>query len=176
MIFSLFRKAPSPIPGLLYEAVMRASRRPELFRGFHIPDTPQGRFEMVVIHACLFLKHAKNHPELTELTQDFVDLLFDEFDRAMRELGVGDMSVPRRMKKLASAVYGRFSAYEAALAIDDLAILAQSLQRNITFIDDQDAPLALAHYLQAADRDLGLRFDPVSVLAGAFVYLSLTSM
>lgn len=173
MIFSLFGKTPSPIPRKLYDGVIAASRRPLFYTHFSVPDTTQGRFEMVVLHACLLLRHSRKHPELASLAQDFVDTLFEDLDRNLREMGVGDMSVPRRMKKLASAVYGRFTAYDTAFAHADTVQLGESLARNIGLSDPLSDGAKLAAYVSAADNHLAETFDPALFLEGNISFLAL---
>lgn len=173
MILSLFRKPPSPIPAKLYAAVVMAARRPPFYLDYGVPDTAQGRFELVIVHACLLLRHSRNHTELQGLAQDFIDVLFKELDRALREMGVGDMSVPKRMKKLASAVYGRFSAYDEAFAQRDRSILAQALARNISFSAEESSGSKLADYVAAADAALAKTFTPDLFLSGEIAYLTL---
>ena len=166
MIMSLFRSRPSPIPALLYQEVVAASRRETFYRDFAIPDTPEGRFEMVVLHACLLLRQTRRHPELEALAQDVVDLMFTELDRALREMGIGDMAVPRRMKKLAGAIYGRFSAYDAAFKSETSEDMCETLRRNIDLADGSRGVIALADYVRSADDTLTRRFDVKMALAG----------
>ncbi len=166
MIMSLFRFRPSPIPALLYKEVVAASRRETFYRDFAVPDTPQGRFEMVVLHACLLLRQTRHRPEMEALAQDVVDLMFTELDSALREMGIGDMAVPRRMKKLAGAIYGRFAAYDEAFKSKTSDDMCETLRRNIDFADRSGGVMALADYLRAADDILTRQFDVETVLAG----------
>lgn len=166
MIMSLFRTPPSPVPALLYKEVVAASRRETFYRDFAIPDTPQGRFEMVVVHACLLLRQTRHHRELEALAQDVVDLMFTELDSALREMGIGDMAVPRRMKKLAGAIYGRFAAYDEAFKSATSDDMCETLRRNIDVADGPGGVMALAEYIRAADDILTRQFDVGMVLAG----------
>ena len=91
-----------------------------------VPDTPQGRFEMVMLHGWLVIDRlAASDPEYT---QSLFDLMFDDFDLNLRELGVGDLGVGKRVKGWAAAFYGRAAAYKSALA--DEGLLADALGRN----------------------------------------------
>jgi cytochrome b pre-mRNA-processing protein 3 len=132
MIFSLFRRrgGNAAIVDGLYLAVAEAARRPVFFTRWAVPDTVEGRFEVLTLHVLLVLRRLKAlPPPAGDLAQDLVDAVFAQFDRALRELGVGDISVPKRMKTMASAFYGRARAYEEAMGDD--ARLAGALRRNM---------------------------------------------
>jgi cytochrome b pre-mRNA-processing protein 3 len=131
MILGLFRKrGNAAIVDGLYLAVAEASRRPVFFADWGVPDTVEGRFEMLTLHVVLVLRRLKSlPPPADDLAQDLVDAVFAQFDRALRELGVGDLTVPKRMKTMASAFYGRAKAYEDAYADDGR--LAAALARNL---------------------------------------------
>ncbi|WP_293867884.1 ubiquinol-cytochrome C chaperone family protein [uncultured Alsobacter sp.] len=131
MIFNLFRRrGNAAIVDGLYLAVAEASRRPAFYAGWGVPDTVEGRFEMLTLHVVLLLRRLKAlPPPAGDLAQDLVDAVFAQFDRALRELGVGDLTVPKRMKTMASAFYGRAKAYEDAFADD--GELAAALARNL---------------------------------------------
>jgi cytochrome b pre-mRNA-processing protein 3 len=121
----------------LYLHVAQAARQPVIFEDFHVPDTAQGRYEVVVFYAVLVLERLKQLPDpAAELAQDFVDTLFEQLDHALRELGIGDLSVGKRMKKMAQGFYGRAQVYGDALREDethkgDQTYLAQALAKNI---------------------------------------------
>ena len=131
MIFNLFRRrGNAAIVNGLYLAIADAARRPAFFAGWGVPDTVEGRFETLTLHVVLVLRRLKAMPPPAgDLAQDLVDAVFAQFDRALRELGVGDLTVPKRMKTMASAFYGRAKAYEEAFADDGL--LAAALARNL---------------------------------------------
>ncbi len=111
-------------------AVSLASRRHELYGDNGAPDTLEGRLEMLTLHACLALIRLKRDSADHALSQRFADQLFRHIDAGLREAGVGDLSVPRRMRRIASQFYGRLSAYAAALESADSAALADALSRN----------------------------------------------
>jgi cytochrome b pre-mRNA-processing protein 3 len=121
----------------LYMHVAQAARQPVIFEHSQVPDTAQGRYEVVVFYAALVLERLKQLPDpAAELAQDFVDTLFEQLDHALRELGIGDLSVGKRMKKMAQGFYGRAQVYGDALREDDLqktthTHLAQAIAKNI---------------------------------------------
>lgn len=113
----------------LLQAVTQASRRPVFFGENKAPDTLEGRFEIMALHAALALLRLRADPAGAELAQKFTDRLFRHFDAGLREAGVGDLTVPKRMRKLASDFYGRLEAYDQALASQ--AALEAALARNL---------------------------------------------
>lgn len=114
-----------------YRRVVAQARRPEFFTGFGVPDTLDGRYELVCLHAFLFLHRLKpERPAAAALGQRFFDTMFADFDRSLRELGTGDLSVGRQVKRMAQGFYGRIQAYERGLDGDDRALDA-ALTRNL---------------------------------------------
>src|SRR5262245_44603762 len=99
----------------LLEAVQAASRRPAFFGPGRVADTLEGRFELMALNGALALIRLKAEPGAEPLAQDFTDLLFKSFDAGLREAAVGDLSVPKRMRRLAGDFYGRLNAYSGAL-------------------------------------------------------------
>lgn len=140
----------------IYKAIVAASRQPELYSGMGIPDTPLGRFEAISLHMVLFLRRAKSAGAgIERIAQLVTEEFFSDVDYALRELGIGDTSVPKRMKKLAQMFYGRAAAYTAALDAGDGRALEAALTRNI-MPDADDWPCApmLAHYMQGAAAEM----------------------
>ena len=113
-----------------YRRVVEQARRPEFFTGYGVPDTLDGRFELICLHAFFYLHRLKTAPEATAVGQRFFDTMFADFDRSLRELGTGDLSVGRQVKRMAEAFYGRIRAYDQGLAGDESA-LAATLERNL---------------------------------------------
>ncbi len=134
MILSLFKK-PKETPSVdrVYAAIVACARRPVLYAAFGVPDTVMGRFESLVVHVSLTLRRLKELPPPADsLAQELVDSFFASLDAAMREIGIGDVAVPRKVRKLGQAFYGRLAAYDAALAADAGAEdLEQALARNV---------------------------------------------
>ena len=122
-----FRDAAAHAYGLIVEQ----SRRPEFFVALGVPDTLDGRFEVICLHAFLYLHRLKAEgAAAAALGQSFFDRMFADFDRSLREIGTGDLSVGRQVKRMAEAFYGRIRAYEDGLEGDDTA-LAAALARNL---------------------------------------------
>lgn len=126
----------------MLSAVTMASREPGLFGEGKVPDTLEGRFELVTLHAALALMRLRAEPDSAPLAQAFADRLFSQFDAGLREAGVGDTAVPKRMHRMAGAFYGRVEAYAAALG--DPAALESALARNVWRVESHPFASALA--------------------------------
>ena len=121
----------------LYGALVAQSRLPVLFRDFCVPDTVEGRFEVLSLHVILVSRRlrAMDAPG-PDLAQDLVDTVFRYFDGALRELGVGDVTMPKRMKTMAAAFLGRAKAYEDALQSGERNAVRDAIIRNMLFGED----------------------------------------
>jgi cytochrome b pre-mRNA-processing protein 3 len=136
----------------LHGKIVAAARHPALYTELGAPDTLDGRFEMVALHAGLLMRRLTGAAGVgADLAQEVADCVFRHFDDGLRELGVGDTSVPKRMKKLAEAFYGRNKAYAAGLAEESDDLLTQALARNVYGAREIDAApraRALARYVR----------------------------
>jgi cytochrome b pre-mRNA-processing protein 3 len=116
----------------LYDSIAASSRDRHLFTDFGVADTFEGRFELLALHLTLALRRLSQlPPPAANVAQDLTDFAFLRLDQALREIGIGDLGVPKRMKTLAKAFYGRAAAYEAALADKNHAKLVETLRRNV---------------------------------------------
>ena len=149
MIFGLFRRSTNQtIIDRLYLAVVEASRAPVLYADFGVPDTFEGRFESLTLHAVLVLRHLRQAAAPgPDMAQDLVDTIFKHFDRTLREMGVGDTVVPKRMKKMAEAFLGRSAAYDEAFR-GDQALLRDTIARNV--LNGTGDASALTTYVDAS--------------------------
>jgi cytochrome b pre-mRNA-processing protein 3 len=142
----------------LYGAVVELARRPHLYAVLGVPDDVDGRFEMVALHAALVMRRlAAGGPAATALGQELFDLMFADMDRTLRELGVGDLSIGKRVKALAATFLARARALEEALGAGDEAALVAILERNLGVGGGGPDPTqraALARHLVALDRHL----------------------
>lgn len=128
----------------LLAQVVSASRDPALFGAGKAADTLEGRFEVLTLFATLALARLKAADRADVLAQEFTDRLFRSVDSGLREAGVGDLTVPKRMHRLAGEFYGRATAYSAALQAADEGALAAALERNLGALEPQFAA-QLAH-------------------------------
>jgi cytochrome b pre-mRNA-processing protein 3 len=115
----------------LYMTLVEQARRPVFYADLGVPDTVDGRFDMIALHAFLLLHRLRGEPTAASLGQDVFDLMFGDMDRNLREMGVGDLSIGKRIKTMASAFNGRIAAYDAALSADDPHVLDDALRRNL---------------------------------------------
>ena len=117
---------------LLYLSIVGQARSPLFYEGYGVPDTMDGRFDMVALHTYLMLKRLQqDSPANQELSQALFDIMFADFDQNMREMSIGDTGVAKRIKKMAEGFYGRAEAYDAAMAGDGDQQLIDAIDRNI---------------------------------------------
>jgi len=127
----------------LYVAVVERAREVAFYEKAGVPDTVDGRFDMIVLHAFLVFRRLKrDHGTTAPLAQALFDLMFVDMDENLREMGVGDLSVGPRVKKMAKAFYGRVAAYDEAIA-DGTDSLNAALRRNL-FRNAEIDPAVLA--------------------------------
>lgn len=152
MIGRLFRRRRTDpdIPAALYGAIVAQARQPALYRDFGVDDSVDGRFEAVVLHIALVLRRFEaGDEELRAAGQAVFDLFCSEMDRSLREMGVGDLSVPKRMRKIGEVYYGRADAYDSALSAGDEAALAKAIRRSVPAKGGEVAAGSLAAYMKA---------------------------
>ena len=175
MISPLFRRSTRPgTISALYGAIVAQARLPAFYRDYGVPDTVEGRFELIVLHLALALDRLAAQPHLRDLGQQVFDQFCEDMDSNLREMGVGDLAVSKHMRRLGEAFYGRAQAYRAALAAADDRALAQALGRNIYGgMEDQKA-LRLAAYTREAVRHLKA-LDEARLIEGAMTFPSVSS-
>jgi cytochrome b pre-mRNA-processing protein 3 len=159
MIFGLFdkRNHNRTIVDRQYAALGATAREPAFYADLDVPDTVMGRFEMLSLVMILFFRRTRrSETSGQEIAQEIVDAFFQDIDYSIRELGIGDNSVPKRMKKLAGMFYGRLESYSAAMDGKDRDMLAAALRRNIYPLANGDAPtmVGLANWMMAAEGHL----------------------
>jgi cytochrome b pre-mRNA-processing protein 3 len=140
----------------LYEAIVAAARHPELYAGYGVPDTIDGRYDMIVLHAVLVLERLKSvGEEGAQFSQRLTDLIFADMDRSLREMGVGDLSVGKKVRRMAEVFYGRARAYRPGLETHERDLLVDALARNV-FPDEVEPQGAqrLADYVLSAREHL----------------------
>ena len=117
---------------LLYGAAVAAARNPVFYADLGVPDTVDGRFDMVSLHVYLVVRRLGQLAEPgPKLAQAVFDAMFSDMDVNLREMGVGDLSVGRRNRAMWEAFHGRAAAYQTALATADGAALEEALRRNV---------------------------------------------
>jgi cytochrome b pre-mRNA-processing protein 3 len=164
---TLRRWLPQKTERAVYEAIVAAARHPSLYAKLGVPDTLDGRFEMISLHAILVLRALAGKPgeEVERFRQALVDELFRDMDRSLREMGTGDLSVGKKVRKMAEVFYGRLRAYSAALDAGG-GELEAALTRNLW--PGQTAPhgaAGLAAYVKNTDRHVSAQ-EAKEIIAG----------
>jgi cytochrome b pre-mRNA-processing protein 3 len=163
----------------LYHSIVAQARLPVFYANWSVPDTIEGRFEMIALHCALVLRRLRQGDRAAErLQQPLLEFMFADLDRSIREIGVGDMSVGKYMKRLGKSFYGRATVYDQALDAGDQAALAAAVLRNILATSDSEnavieraAPL-IAAYVQDCDKALHAQGDD-AIAAGMISFPAL---
>lgn len=164
----------------LYIALVEQARNPVFYTAYAIPDTLDGRFEMITLHMHLVLCRLQagfgRSPELREVSRLLIETYFADMDQSLREMGVGDTGIGRKVQKMSGGFYGRLEAY--GMARENAALWPEALRRNAYGTCDEvegEALLALRDYITASHEALatvedaqlhgdGLRFAPLATL------------
>ncbi|NVK33045.1 MAG: ubiquinol-cytochrome C chaperone [Rhodobacteraceae bacterium] len=159
MPFGLFRRKSRDAEHRVYSQIVAQARQPVFYQGYFVPDTIDARFDMIVVHTVLLFRRFKGAERSAgTFAQNVFDLFFADMDANLREIGIADVRVPKKIGKMAEAFYGRADAYIPLIDANDEKALAQALERNIWPEDEtaetstatQSEPLALARYMIGA--------------------------
>jgi len=157
MILPMFRRSShSRSIAALYGAIVAQARSAAFYADYGVADTVEGRFDLIVLHLVLLLARlGRENSAGRGLGQELFDTFCRDLEGNLREMGVGDLAVPKKMRQFAEAFYGRQAAYLAALAAADQRDFEKALARNIFQVDGiDDAAVRLARYGRAALRGL----------------------
>ena len=133
----------------IYGMIVTQAREPLFYRDFGVPDTVNGRFDLLLLHLWLFLRRLKSVEGGTVLSQGVFDHFCNDMDDNLREMGVSDLKVPKRMLAFGEAFYGRTSAYDFALT-EGREALARAICKNILNGEHIEKARLLAAYAEAA--------------------------
>lgn len=160
-----------------YRTIVAQARLPVFYAECGVPDTVDGRFELIALHAFLVLNRLKAAHDggeggvVRDFGQRLFDFMFADMDQALREMGVGDLSVGREVKRMAKAFYGRAAAYEAGLRpqAGEGGVLGDALRRNLfgTAMPGRVEVARVAAYMEHAAESLA-RTAAAAILAGRF--------
>lgn len=157
----------------LYVSIVSQARNPAFYELLGVPDTPEGRYDMVALHSYLALKRIQADKTIEpELSQALFDIMFADLDQNLRELSIGDTGVAKRIKKMAEGFYGRAIAYDNALAAEDGDImLKDAINRNIfrNVQSTEQGLVAMAQYLRRELENLQNQ-SRESILGGAIEF------
>lgn len=169
--FNHFRKPRQTPPGTIeaiYGMIVTQAREPIFYRDLGVPDTVNGRFDLLLLHLWLLLRRLRAVQGATELSQALFDRFCEDMDDNLREMGVGDQTVPKRMRAFGEAFYGRVQAYDQAMEAGGEA-LASAICKNILNGTGFDQAKRLAAYARASEAELG-RTDEAALLCAAFKF------
>ncbi|MEM7197580.1 MAG: ubiquinol-cytochrome C chaperone family protein [Pseudomonadota bacterium] len=136
----------------LFDHAVQQSRKPQFFRDFTVPDTPQGRFEILALHLFMLQRGLQICAQHRTIGRVLANITTRNLDDNLREMGVSDVRMGDRMKAMTRDLYGRFRAYDAATPdadTADLAIWQAALARNIYRTQDETQAAPLAAYCVA---------------------------
>jgi cytochrome b pre-mRNA-processing protein 3 len=172
MIFNPFRKnTATDAVYAVYRAIVAQSRQPRFYAEWGIPDTVTGRFDMICLHLVLLFRRLRSEkPEIARFSQAVFDLFFRDMDRSLRELGAGDLAVPKKIQKMGSIFYGLLAALNEALDSGDTAAIEAVLVRNIYAGVEGGAPDQLAQYLLELSAQLDAQ--PVEAITAGDIVLA----
>jgi cytochrome b pre-mRNA-processing protein 3 len=175
--FRHFRKprlAPGGTIEAIYGMIVTQAREPIFYRDLGVSDTVNGRFDLLLLHLWLVLRRLRTVDGGQAISQVLSQALFDRFcedmDDNLREMGVGDQTVPKRMRAFGEAFYGRARAYDQAVD-EGVEALALAIRKNILNGADTGQARRLAAYALAAGHDLA-RADDAAVLGASFKFPS----
>jgi cytochrome b pre-mRNA-processing protein 3 len=171
--FNHFRKpriAPRGTIEAIYGMIVTQAREPLFYRDLGVPDTVNGRFDLLLLHLWLVLRRLNPVPAGTGLSQALFDHFCEDMDDNLREMGVGDLAVPKRMQAFGEAFYGRTAAYDMALTEGHEAF-AQALCKNILNGEKIEKARELAAYAEAAMAALAGSSEAI-LLGGAWKFPS----
>ncbi|HVJ52372.1 MAG TPA: ubiquinol-cytochrome C chaperone family protein [Aliidongia sp.] len=151
-----------------YSAIVAQAREPAFYRDYGVPDTLDGRFEMIALHAFLVLHRLRGETAAQRFGQALFDLFFADMDRALREMGTGDLSVGKQIGRMAEGFFGRIAAYQRGLA--EAPELEEALRRNLYGTVAAPEPTELAFMARYLDRQSkALAAEPTESIAAGQV-------
>jgi cytochrome b pre-mRNA-processing protein 3 len=169
--FNHFRKPRLSPPGTIdaiYGMIVAQAREPLFYRDLDVPDTVDGRFDLLILQLWLVLRRLRTAEAGVGLSQALFDRFCDDMDGNLREMGVGDLTVPKRMQAFGEAFYGRTAAYDVAWS-ESPERLADALQRNILNGSHPDSARRLADYAGRAMACLA-ELDDAALLRAAWSF------
>jgi cytochrome b pre-mRNA-processing protein 3 len=166
MIFPLFRRtARQNTISTLYGTIVAQARLPCFYREYAVADTVNGRFDLLVLHLVAVLNRLAEDPALRDMGQALFDRFCQDMDHNLREMGVGDLSVPKEMRRVGEAFYGRTQAYRAALAAQGEEPLIEAVACNVYGGVPSLSAARLAAYMREAVRQVRAQ-QSAKLLAG----------
>ena len=150
----------------LYTTIVNQSREPGFFTSWGIPDTPNGRFEVLALHVFLVMHRMRDDVDCAKLARSLSEQAVLDIDRNLREMGVGDLSVGRKVKSLTEGLYGRLAAYADGMEREN-GNLGEELRRNLFSEGEvQESVILAAELYLRRERNSLLGWGTADLLAG----------
>lgn len=175
MILKLFRKNPAPdAVYAVYTAIVAQSRQPLFYAEWGVPDTVTGRFDMISLHLALVFRRLRHEKKVgIEFGQALFDLFFKDMDRSLREMGAGDLSVPKKVRKMTEIFYALMTGVNEAIDRGDRAGVEVVLRRNVFGEAETGKADELAGYLFAQADSLATQ--PLDAIAGGHIDMAVAA-
>ncbi len=157
MLSAFFKKSSSqPAPQQLYGSLMTHARSIEFFTDFGVPDSVMGRFDVLSLHIYLLARRLREDgsPIAMDLSQEVFDLYVSDVERALRELGIGDTSVPKKKKKMIRSFYGQIDDFDEAINEGDEKTITHKVSERYLSEVENPKPEILAKYMLATEAHL----------------------
>ncbi len=159
----------------LYRATVAQARQVKFYTDWQVPDSVTGRFDVISLHGFLVLHRLKGESSTASFARNYAGAIFEDMDRNLREMGVGDLSVGKKVRRMAEGFFGRSAAYDKALA-EGGEPLTDVLKRNlygVADIEDSTILAAVASYVRRSVDHLATQ-DIADLTAGRIVFPPLT--
>ena len=156
-LFTFLRSRGNPSIDALYGMIVAQARSPAFYRVYGVPDTVEGRFDMILLHLALLLRRLRETGSDGATGQELFDRFCSDMDGNFREMGVGDLTVPKRMQQVVEALYGRAAVYDQALADGDAKALEAALGRNVFGGAEALGARRLATYMRRVATELSVQ-------------------
>jgi cytochrome b pre-mRNA-processing protein 3 len=166
MVLSLFRKPVATEPVFaVYADIVAQSRQPRFYADWGVPDTVTGRFDMITLHLALRFRRLRREGKAArDFSQALFDLFFKDMDRSLREMGAGDLAVPKKIRKMGNIFYGLLASLDTALTSNDVGAVEAVLRRNIYAERGDVDARPLAGYVVAEAASLGAQPTPALMI------------
>lgn len=172
MILRPFRRsAENRTIAALYGMIVAQARLPAFYADYGVPDTVEGRFDLIVLHLVLVLRRLAAVDQGRRIGQRLFDRFCQDLDDNLREMGIGDLAVPKHMRRFGEAFYGRQAAYLRALDAPAARDFENALARNMLKNAGLDAVVRLAHYARAVIGELDAQ-EEGALVRGEFAFPS----
>ena len=144
-------KPETEVARKLYAGIVAQARQQVFYSRWQVADTVDGRFDMIAVHLFLLLKRLKDESEMKPMVQELVNLVVTDMDSSLREMGASDMSVGKKVQKMARALYGRLEAYQDAYDQADNQMLMAVINRNVfrSEAGPDEMAMYIAEYMRA---------------------------